>query len=43
MKRDFPVVQGTVLFMALAFICINLIIDILYGIIDPRLRAERYH
>ena len=43
MKRDFPVVQGTVLFMAMMFICVNLIVDILYGIIDPRLRAERYH
>ena len=42
MKRDFPVVQGTVLFMALMFICVNLTVDILYGIIDPRLRAERY-
>ena len=43
MKRDFPVVQGTVLFMAMMFICVNLTVDILYGIIDPRLRAERYH
>jgi len=42
-SRDFPVVQGTVLFMAMMFICVNLIVDILYGIIDPRLRAERYN
>ena len=41
MSRDFPVVQGTVLFMAMMFICVNLIVDILYGVIDPRLRAER--
>ena len=41
LKRDLPVIQGTVLFMALMFICVNLVIDILYGIIDPRIRAER--
>ena len=43
MSRDFPVVQGTVLFMAMMFICVNLIVDILYGVIDPRLRAERHN
>ena len=42
MSRDFPVVQGTVLFMAMMFICVNLIVDILYGVIDPRIRTERY-
>ena len=41
LKRDLPIIQGTVLFMALMFICVNLVIDILYGIIDPRIRAER--
>ena len=43
MSRDFPVVQGTVLFMAMMFICVNLIVDILYGVIDPRLHAERHN
>jgi len=43
MSRDFPVVQGTVLFMAMMFICVNLIVDILYGVIDPRIRSERYN
>ena len=41
LKRDLPIIQGTVLFMALMFICVNLVVDILYGIIDPRIRAER--
>lgn len=41
LKRDFPVIQGTVLFMALMFILANLIVDILYGVIDPRIRMER--
>ena len=40
LKRDFPVIQGTVLFMALMFILANLIVDIFYGIIDPRMRIE---
>ena len=39
LKRDFPVIQGTVLFMAIIFILVNLIVDILYGTIDPRIRA----
>lgn len=41
LKRDFPVIQGTVLFMALIFIMANLIVDLLYGIVDPRIRMER--
>ena len=40
LKRDFPVIQGTVLFMALMFILANLIVDIFYGIVDPRIRTE---
>ena len=40
LKRDFPVIQGTVLFMALMFILANLIVDIFYGIVDPRMRIE---
>ena len=40
LKRDFPVIQGTVLFMALMFILANLIVDIFYGIVDPRMRTE---
>lgn len=41
LKRDFPIIQGTVLFMAIMFIFVNLIVDILYGFIDPRIRAEK--
>ena len=40
LKRDIPVIQGTVLFMALMFILANLIVDIFYGIVDPRIRIE---
>jgi peptide/nickel transport system permease protein len=38
--RDYPQVQGAVLVSACAFVVLNLIIDILYGIIDPRIRLE---
>lgn len=36
--RDYPVVQGATVFIAATFILINLIVDVLYGIIDPRVR-----
>jgi peptide/nickel transport system permease protein len=36
-KRDFPVVQGTVLFMAVIYVVMNLLVDILYTYIDPRI------
>lgn len=38
--RDIPVVQGTVLFTAASFVILNLIVDILYGILDPRIRLK---
>jgi ABC-type dipeptide/oligopeptide/nickel transport system permease component len=41
LKRDFPVIQGTVLFMAVMFVMVNVIVDLLYGVIDPRIRMER--
>ncbi|CAA9545297.1 MAG: hypothetical protein AVDCRST_MAG59-1222 [uncultured Thermomicrobiales bacterium] len=36
--RDYPVVQGATVFIAAVFILINLAVDVLYGIIDPRVR-----
>jgi peptide/nickel transport system permease protein len=36
--RDYPVVQGATIFIAAIFILINLAVDILYGVIDPRVR-----
>jgi ABC-type dipeptide/oligopeptide/nickel transport system permease component len=38
LKRDFPVVQALVLLSAVIFTLTNLIVDILYAIIDPRIR-----
>jgi len=34
--RDFPVVQAIVLVMALAVLLSNLLADVLYGVVDPR-------
>lgn len=36
--RDFPVVQGVVLVLAVAVLASNLVADVLYGLIDPRIR-----
>lgn len=40
LSRDYPVVQGAVLLIAVAFILINLIVDLMYGAIDPRIRYD---
>jgi peptide/nickel transport system permease protein len=39
-KLDFPVVMGSVLVSATIFILINILADILYGVIDPRVRLQ---
>lgn len=36
-QRDYPVVQGAILFIATVFVTINLIVDLLYAYIDPRI------
>jgi peptide/nickel transport system permease protein len=36
--RDFPVVQGAVLLTAVTFVVINLLVDLLYAFVDPRIR-----
>jgi peptide/nickel transport system permease protein len=37
-NRDFPIVQGAMLFAAVVFIVVNLIADLLYAVVDPRIR-----
>lgn len=37
-ERNYPVVQGTVLVIAVAYVSVNLLVDIAYGIADPRIR-----
>jgi peptide/nickel transport system permease protein len=36
--RDYPVIQGFVLFMGTVFVLINLVVDLSYGLLDPRVR-----
>lgn len=38
--RDFPVIQGFVLVIAIIYIAFNLIVDLSYGILDPRIRLD---
>jgi peptide/nickel transport system permease protein len=40
-KRDYAVIQGTILLAALSYLLVNLIVDLLYGIVDPRVRFGR--
>jgi peptide/nickel transport system permease protein len=37
--RDYPMIQGVVLVTATAYIGINLLVDLLYSVIDPRVRV----
>jgi peptide/nickel transport system permease protein len=38
-RRDYPVLQGFILFIAIVYSLINLVVDVSYGVIDPRVRA----
>ena len=38
LSRDFPLVQGTVLFAATIYVVVNLLVDVSYAVIDPRIR-----
>lgn len=40
LRRDYPVIQGTILFAAGIYVLINLLVDILYALFDPRLREK---
>ena len=40
LERDFPVVQGAVLLAAVMYVVLNLVIDLLYVIVDPRIRYD---
>ncbi|ARP87301.1 glutathione ABC transporter permease GsiC [Bordetella genomosp. 9] len=39
-QRDYPVIQGLVLLFSLEFILINLVVDVLYGVINPSIRYK---
>lgn len=40
-RRDYAVIQGTILFITVSYVMINLIVDLLYGVVDPRVRLNR--
>ena len=38
--RDYPVIQGTILFIAIVFVVVNLVVDLSYAYLDPRIRYD---
>lgn len=42
LKRDYPVVQGAVIIVAFAYVVVNLIVDLTYYLVDPRLRQPSH-
>jgi len=40
LQKDFPLVQGAVLVTALFYVALNIIVDVLYAVIDPRIRFD---
>ena len=38
--RDYPLVQGCILMIAVTYVAMNLVTDVLYGLLDPRIRYE---
>jgi ABC-type dipeptide/oligopeptide/nickel transport system permease component len=38
--RDYPLVQGCILFIAVTYVAMNLLTDLVYGVLDPRIRYE---
>ncbi|MFO0293698.1 MAG: ABC transporter permease [Rhodospirillales bacterium] len=41
LRRDFPVIQGGLLLTATVFVLVNLAVDVLYAVVDPRVRYDR--
>jgi peptide/nickel transport system permease protein/oligopeptide transport system permease protein len=39
LAKDFPLVQGTILFVATAYVVMNLLVDVAYAVLDPRIRV----
>ena len=40
LTRDIPLVQGCVIYTAAVYVIINLLVDLLYGVLDPRVRLS---
>jgi ABC-type dipeptide/oligopeptide/nickel transport system permease component len=39
-SRDYPAVQGCILLIAITYVSVNLLVDVMYGVLDPRIRYE---
>ena len=39
-NRDYPVIQGLLMIFALQYVLINLVVDVLYGVINPKIRLD---
>ncbi len=39
-NRDYPLMQATVIFLAIVFVVVNLVVDVLYAVLDPRVRLS---
>ena len=39
-NRDYPVIQSTILLLATMFVVVNTIVDLLYAVVDPRLKYD---
>ena len=39
-NRDYPMIMGTTLFFAVFFVCMIFLVDLMYGVIDPRIKLE---
>ena len=40
LTRDYPLVQGCILFIAITYVGMNLLVDLAYGWLDPRIRLD---
>ena len=41
LNKDLPLVQALVVYTTAAYVIVNLVVDLLYGVLDPRVREER--
>ena len=41
LRRDYAVIQGAILMTATSYVLINLVIDLMYALIDPRVRLSK--
>ena len=40
LKLDYPMIQGTVLFTAIVFVFVNMVVDVLYVFLDPKVKLQ---